>query len=347
MSGRFEGGRRVTLGDIAAVASVSVATVSRALRGDPQISPPTRERIRKLADGLGYVPNVAARSLVSQLTHTFGLITPDVTDPIHGQVVTAFHERAAHLGYSVIVANGYWDPDTEREAFRTFTSHRVDGVVTMGCSLRPTEVVERVAPTPVVFIGSENRILLDSDDDLAKGCIQAEDLDGVRQIVDHLLERGYQHISYLSGRVPASQLLRRYALMEAISERGRTLAGLHSLEEANPEGFLKAARAIKQQGPDAVVCYDDKTALNLMDSFRDVGVRVPDDMAVVGFDDIPFARISNPRLTTVSQPVESMTEMAANMLVQALEEGEMPDSVSVPVQLIVRESSPDRRGADG
>ena len=148
--------RRVTLVDVAERASVSVATVSRALSGDPQISEATQTRVRQIADDLKYVPNVTARSLVMQSSSTFGLMTPDVTDPIHAQVVTGFQQQAAEHGYSVVLANGFWDPDTERRALREFAAHRVAAVAVMGSVLPHAEVKRIMSPSPVLFIGSEH-----------------------------------------------------------------------------------------------------------------------------------------------------------------------------------------------
>src|SRR3954469_13941832 len=114
--------RRVTLVDLAERAAVSVATVSRALSGDPQISAATQARVRQIAADLEYVPNVAAPSLLVQSPAPLALMTPDVTDPIHGQVVTGFQQQAAQHGYSVVLSNGFWDGDTERRGLRAWAA---------------------------------------------------------------------------------------------------------------------------------------------------------------------------------------------------------------------------------
>src|ERR1044071_5101609 len=148
--------RRVTLVDLAERADVSVATVSRALSGDPQISDATQPRIRQIAADLKYVPHVAARSLVLQSPATFGLMTPDVTDPIHGQVVTGFQQQAAEHGYSVVLSNGFRDAGTERRALREFAAHRVAAAAVMGSKLAQAEVKRLLSPSPVLFIGSDH-----------------------------------------------------------------------------------------------------------------------------------------------------------------------------------------------
>src|SRR3954452_10963110 len=179
--------RRVTLVDLAERAAVSVATVSRALSGDPQISEATQTRVRLIADDLKYVPNVAARSLVLQSSATFGLMTPDVTDPIHGQVVTGFQQRAAAKGYTVILSNGFRDAATERRALREFASHHVAGLAVMGNVLSQVEVKGLLSPSPVLFIGTDHVPQSTADSDLARGSLRPDDCDGMRQVVDHLI----------------------------------------------------------------------------------------------------------------------------------------------------------------
>ncbi len=332
--------RRVTLGDVAQRASVSVATVSRALSGDPQISEATQVRVRQVAEQLKYVPNVAARSLVLQSSATFGLMTPDVTDPIHGQVVTGFQQRAAEQGYSVILANGFWDADTERRALREFTAHRVAGLAVMGSVLPQAEVKRLVSPIPTLFLGSDHLPSRGADLDLAKGCLRPDDRDGMRQVVAHLIERGYRTVAYVSGSSGANQVIRRDALVAELAEQGGSEPVVYRADDVDAGGLRAVATQIRQHRPDVVVCYDDKTALNLIDELCTVGLRIPDDVGVVGFDDIPFARIANPRLTTVAQPSDELGRISVDFLLSTLEDGRLPRSRLMPVTLVVRETTP-------
>ncbi len=332
--------RRVTLVDVAQRASVSVATVSRALSGDPQISEATQSRVRQIAHDLKYVPNVAARSLVLQSSATFGLMTPDVTDPIHAQVVTGFQQQAATQGYSVILSNGFWDAGTERRALREFAAHRVAAVAAMGSVLSQVEVKRLLSPSPVLFIGSEHVPSGSGDLDMARGCLRPDDRDGMRQVVDHLIERGYRSVVYVSGSSGATQIIRRDALVAALAERGRAEPVVHRADEVDAAGLRPVAARIRRSRPDAVVCYDDKTALLLMDELRSAGLTVPRDVAVVGFDDIPFARISNPRLTTVSQRADDLGRTSVDLLLSTIERARLPVSQLMPVTLVVRETTP-------
>jgi len=331
--------RRVTLVDLAERADVSVATVSRALSGDPQISAATQSRIRRIAADLKYVPNVAARSLVLQSTATFGLMTPDVTDPIHGQVVTGFQQQAAEHGYSVVLSNGFRDVEIERRALREFAAHRVAGVVAMGCELPQAEVRRLLAPSPVLFIGSEH-VPAKGELDLPRGCLRPDDHSGMQQVVEHLIDRGYGDIAYVSGSSGATQISRHDALVAALGEHGRDLSAVHQPDVVDTAGMRVVAAKIRRSRPDVVVCYDDKTALLLMDELRAAGVGVPHEVGIVGFDDIPFARISNPRLTTVSQRADDLGRSSVGLLLTAVERGKLPPTQLMPVTLVVRETTP-------
>lgn len=274
-----------------------------------------------------------------QSSSTFGLMTPDVTDPIHAQVVTGFQQQAAEHKYSVVLSNGFWDAETERRALREFAAHRVAAVAVMGTVLPQAEVKRLMSPSPVLFIGSEHVPARGAALDLARGCLRPDDLDGMRQVVDHLIERGYRTVAYVSGSEGATQIIRRDALVAALADRGRDGPVVHRADEMDG-GLRDLAARIRASRPDVVVCYDDKTALFLMDELRSAGVRVPDDLGIVGFDDTPFARIANPRLTTVSQRSDDLGRISIDFLLATLESGRLPMSQLMPVTLVVRETTP-------
>jgi DNA-binding LacI/PurR family transcriptional regulator len=330
----------VTLVDVAERASVSVATVSRALSGDSQISEATQRRVRQIADSLQYVPNVAARNLVRQSSATFGLMTPDVTDPIHGQVVTGFQQQAAQHDFSVILSNGFRDEATERRALREFAAHRVAAAAVMGSTLPQREVKRLLSPSPVLFMGSEYITASGATQDLPRGCLRPDDGAGMRQVVAHIIERGYRSVAYVSGSLGATERIRREAFLSAMSARRRPKPTVHRADDLDVVGLRAIAAEISRSRPDIVVCYDDKTALLLMDELRSVGVRIPDDVGIVGFDDIPFARISNPRLTTVSQQSDDLGRVCVDFLLETLQSGKLPKSQLMPVSLVVRETTP-------
>ncbi len=336
------GERRITLREVAIAAGVSVATVSRALNDDPQISGGTRERVAAAAEALGYVPNLAARSLAVRASRTFGLMIPDATDPVHGTVVAGFEAAAHAAGYTVIVANSLGDAARERRAVREFTAHRADGLALMGSVLDLEAITAMVRPSPVVFLNSE-RLKGGRPIQLDLGCLRPDEPDGIRQLVEHLADEGCRRIAFVGvPDRPGSNAVRQGALDTIVRER----LGVAPL---GPFSYLADARAklaaeLRDAGADAVVAYDDRVALGLLDGFRTIGVSVPGDVAVAGFDDIPFAAIANPRLTTVIQPAAEMGALAVAVLLGAIATGELAPTRVLPVRLAVRESTRRRAG---
>jgi DNA-binding LacI/PurR family transcriptional regulator len=328
--------RRITLRDVARVTGVAVSTASRALRDDPQISVATRERVQATAEALGYVPDLAARSLTLGASRTFGLMVPDATDPIHGSVVSGFEQAAHDAGYTTIVANSLGDTDRERRAIRGFAAHRVDGMALMGCYLDNAAVRASVRPSPVVFLNTE-RISRGRRADLAVGCLSPDEPAGVRALVEHLLEQGCRRIAYVGFGRGAGNATRAAAVAEEVAAR---LADAPApILEWRPDDRPGVAAQLREAGVDGVIGYDDRVALGLLDGFRTIGVAVPHEIAVAGFDDIAFAEISNPRLTTVVQPAAEMGAMAVGVLTAAVDTGELAPSRVLPVRLVVREST--------
>ena len=341
--------RRVTLHDVAGDARVSASTVSRALNGDPRIGPETRARVEYVAAQLGYVPNQAARSLVLRATRTLGLLVPEVTDPIHGQAVAGFEDEAALQGYTVIMANGFDHPEREARALQVFARHQADGIAVLGGVLDQRRVLAAVHPSRVVFVDGENPSLAGAIQDLPLGCIRADDGAGVEALVAHLVELGRRRFAYVAGPPVASSIVRGTAIARGLTQAGLSPQDLGYYPGTNidPASATAFAAEVADNRPDALLCYDDKLALVVMDALRTHGLRVPDDVAVTGFDDIPFARLANPRLTTVAQPAAEMGRRAVGMLLGAIDTGVMQPSMRLPVQLMVRESSTTPRADRG
>lgn len=334
--------RRVTIQDVARAAGVSAATVSRALKADTQISSRTRDRVVQLAGQLGYVPNEAARSLVLQHTSIVALIIPDMADPVYGQIATGFEQVISDYDHEVILSSSGNMVDREWAAIEAVVAHRAAGIALLGSILRQDDVLNRVGATPCVFIESENIAYAGYAEDAALGSIRSDDKAGMDQVADHLSERGYRRIAYASGPDVASNLTRRDALERAAKARDIEVAMI----DAGPDDWREPThlvRALLRTRPEAVVCYDDKLALGLMNELRASGVSVPSELAIVGFDDIPFASLMHPRLTTVAQPSLELGREAAQMLIASLNGSGPPESRVLPVDLVVRESTPGLR----
>jgi DNA-binding LacI/PurR family transcriptional regulator len=332
--------RRVVLADVARIAGTSEATASRALKNDPRIGEATRAAVRVAALKLGYVPNAAARSLRARRTHILGLLLDDLADPVHGKVAAGFEEAAASQGYAVFIMTGLHDPEREQRALTAFVEHRADGIVVASCVSDPADVHARVPADRVVFVQPDYPGLADGGEPPARGVVRTDDSAGVAATVHHLVERGYRRIAYVGPGSWASDSLRRAAAAATLERLGH---GPMRFIDAGVDGWRDAtsvAQTLADEPPDAVLCYDDKLALALLDALRSTRLAVPDDMALAGFDGIPAARQSSPRLTTVDVPSVEVGRRAVEMLMASVRDGRMPVSEMLPVRLVVGESTP-------
>jgi len=332
--------RRVLLRDVARLANVSDSTASRALADDPRISLATRTIVKNAAAELQYVPNAAARSLRMRHTSTLGLLIPNLSDPVHGQIASGFEEEASRGGYCVIMVDGEDAPTRERLALKVFAEHGADGVAIVSSAISPRESRERVDPARLVLVQPDHRSLPRHDGPVYPGVIMTDDAAGVRSAVGHLVDCGYRRIGYVEGEAGSSNLIRQAAVAATLRSRGvRTAPRIFPASDDAWRAPGALAEAIAADPPEALVCYDDKLALALMDALRLLGIRVPDDVGMVGFDGIPYTAISNPRLTTVSTPSGEMGRLAAASLIRAIQEGSPPEGRLLAPELVVREST--------
>lgn len=339
--------RRVVLADVARIAGTSEATASRALKNDPRIGETTRAAVRAAALKLGYVPNAAARSLRAQRTHILGLLLDDLADPVHAKVAAGFEEAAASRGFAVFIMTGLHDPEREQRALRAFVEHRADGIVLASCVSDPSDVHRAVPAERVVFVQPDYPALADGREPPKRGVLRSDDTGGVAAMVHHLAGRGYDRITYVGPGTGASDALRRTAASAALEDLG--LPGLRVVE-TGVEGWRDpsaAAHALAADPPQAVLSYDDKLALALLDALRDTDLDVPHDLALTGFDGITPALQSRPRLTTVAVPSVEIGRRAVEMLTTGLREGAMPSSEVLAVRLVVGDSTPVRSAPVG
>ena len=322
---------RVRLRDLAEVAGVSEPTVSRSLRDDPQISAATRAFVRQIAEQLGYVPNAAARNLALRRSQTVGLMVPDVTDPVHGQIVSGFEDEATKQGYVLLISNFRYNASLEYRGLETLISNQAAGIAIFGGVIDPALVQPRSRGTNFVYIGPENLSSLDRQP--SPSTIQAEDSAGITSAVTELVRLGYRRLGFLDGPSVASNLRRRTAAASAVETAGLDRLRIY---KTTADKFTPAAKKLVHDRRDLILCFDDQRALRLLSAVKRLGVNVPDDLGIIGFDDIPFASISNPPLSTIAVPYEKMGQMACAMLLEQLSTGTPTDPVSVDVRLMLR-----------
>ena len=346
--------KMATIREVAARAGVSTATVSRALRHSDNVRPATRERVEEAARALRYRPSGVARSLKLRRTSTIGLIVTDIENPYFPQIVRAVEDAALEHGYSVLLADGRRDPDREIESLDLLGEREVDGLIIASSELtvRHRDRIREV-PCPVVIINSESTVP-------AVPAVLSDNYAGGRLAAEHLLSLGHRHIAYLESPREAGGTAhdRLAGVRSCLREQGVPQDWLTVVPtDEGPDGGERAARQVLEMEPaiTALLCYNDLTAVGTLRGLRSVGLDVPRDVSVMGFDDIRIAPYVDPALTTIRQATDEMARWAVAGLLARIRggreatagavEGEPGETLRLPVELVVRESTtraPDR-----
>jgi DNA-binding LacI/PurR family transcriptional regulator len=333
----------VSIKDVAQVANVTPGTVSRALRDSPRVNPETKKRIQLLADEMGYSPDAQARSLVMGRTYTIGVVVTTMVDPFIGAIVQTIESAAQEQGYTVILSSSNSMPEREIEAVNMLESRRVDGVIVASSRVGSLyqEHLDRLS-VPVVLINS-----LVHQDGGHTYSIGVDNRHGGYLATRHLAQRGHRRIAYVSA--PAyrtDNAERQNGYRDAMAEAGIDADPSLVLPGTGRVGGGQRALPLLlslDPTPSAAFCYNDVTAIGLIDAARKAGLSLPQDLAIVGFDDIAFARFAHPALTTIAQPVAQLGQGAIEMVLTLLSDdvpNEQPvTDVQVCGQLVVRASS--------
>lgn len=331
----------VSIKDIARAAGVSHSTVSRALRNSTLIRPATRTRIQELARQMGYSPDTIARSLVTGRTRTVGIVVTTIADPFVAEVVRGVENRALPSGYSAILASSGGEPEREVAAVEMLRAKRVEAVIVTSSRVGAL-YLDRLEQqkVPVVLINDHS-----ADAGPYTFSVTVDNRGGGRLAAEHLLALGHRRIAFVAAAPGHSDSVERQAgYAEALAAHGLAwdpalvLAG-----DGRAEGGAAAFAALVAlpQRPTAVFCYNDMTAIGLLRAARLAGLRVPQDLSVVGFDDIVYASYVVPTLTTISQPTTALGECAMDMALALAggAPGPVDSHVVMPGHLVVRESS--------
>lgn len=296
----------VTLRDVARLAGVSPATASRALSAPDLVAPARREQVQRAARELGYRPNRAARELITGRTGNLCLVVPDLENPFFAAVAKGVQARARTLGHAVFVADAEEDPRMESELV-AHLGGQVDGAIL--CSPRMTDAdLDRLsAEVPLVLVNREHAPL---------PSVVIDNADGVRQAVTHLHALGHRRVAYAGGPADSWSDSRRRLGLQDVSH------GLSDVEVVNLGHFapvfaggVAAADLVAASGATAVLAHNDLVALGILNRLQARGLRVPEDVSVVGYDDIPAATLVSPALTTVTVPLARLGREAVDLLV--------------------------------
>ena len=296
------------------------------------MAPHTRDKVLDTARGMGYRPNLAARGLVTGRTGNIGLIVPDLENPFFASVTKGVQSRARTSGYAVIIADSDEDPSQEAVLARA-CSKRVDGLI-MCAPRAPTAVIAELADErPLVLV---NRHCGDIP------TVKIDNLEGVRQAMVHLRALGHRRIAWVGGPSTSwSNTERLAALHTVVALRAdTTLLDLGSFQPY-VSGGIAAADLVIASGATAVLAYNDLVAFGLLQRLRQRGVRVPEDISVVGVDNIPMSALTTPSLTSVGIPLVSCGRAAVDMLLSLVREPseEPAHHHDLSFQLVVRDST--------
>jgi LacI family transcriptional regulator len=334
----------VTIKDVARLSGVSSMTVSRVINGSERVSPETRQRVERAIAELGYVPSRLARGLIRQKTGTLALIVPDVANPFFTLIVRGAEDVARRAGYRMILADTRADLTIERDVIEEMLAHRVDGIVIAPVSDRSKGHLQRLARYGVEFVLIDRTVSgIESD------VVTGDNVGGARRLVEHLISLGHRRIGFITESDDVSTARdRRQAYEAALAAAGLSYdPSLIVRSTVDPPGGFEGMRRLLEldEPPTAVFTVNNLVALGAIEAVRAHELEVPDDIALVCFDDIEYASRLYPFLTVMAQPAETLGTLGTQLLLERIEGRgpEQPRVVVLPAQFVVRRSCGARR----
>lgn len=322
----------ITIKDIAKLAGVSYGTVSRVLNDRPGVNPKTKEQVLRVIDEVGYKPNAIARSLVTKQSKSIALIVPDISQPFFGEIALSVDRETFKRGYNTILCNTNFDMEIEKRKLQFVHEKRVDGIIIRPAREDSRQYREMDVPT----------VLISHTDDKFLNYIDIKNFEGGYIAGEHLGECGYKNVAYIGGykeEYLTQERLKgfRAALEENGLELKESMMRFGDLSiKTGYNGFADLLEAGTM--PDAVFCANDQIALGVMHKAEEKGIKVPDQLGVVGFDNEVMTSFPQINLTTISQPADVMGKLAAQILIEKLEnpENDKPIKKLIAPELILR-----------
>lgn len=333
--------------DVAAAAGVSAATVSRVLNpsSDP-VRPETRERVVEAIERLGYRPNDLARALLHRRTNVIGLVVPDISNPYYPDVVRGAEDAALVAGYRIVLCNTDRDAAKANAYLDTLVKTRADGIIVAGGGTDQ-------ALSPDLFQPYGTKVVVVGRHDLPYPSVQIDNVAAAREATSHLASLGHRSVAFIAGPLLSHTVQDRLAGFRAgLEAYGRTaqqrLVKEGDFQEAS--GYEAASTLLEQRAsghdrPTAIVAANDRMAVGAMAALADHGLRVPDDVSLVGFDDVSIASYVRPALTTVAIPSYQIGHAAVRMLVEEPESPPRALPLVLPTKLVLRDTCAPPGGA--
>ena len=310
--------KSVTLKDVARAAGVSYSTVSRALSDSPQIGQETRERIRRLCDEMGYTKNYIARSMVMKKTDLIGLVVPSIDNHYMSELAYYAEVRAQARGYNIMLCNSAPDLRQERTVVQLLVNRQVDGILIVPQEHHSCEDLKPYADqVPMVFLSEDLR-------DQPQSCVTTDNARGAYLGVEYLYSLGHRDILYFGRRRAVTHQLRAEGYLQACRDMGLTLRVVDSsFSRSSPEGGYEMAKELFRKPIDytAIFASTDSNALGIMRAADEMGIQIPEQLSLMGFDNISASALSRIDLTTVEQSKREMATQAVDILLNKIERG--------------------------
>lgn len=335
------GTKMVTIFDVGRVAGVSRSTVSRVLNGKGEVDPKTAEQVWEAVRRLNYQPNASARALVRQRTDTIGIMLAHVSDPFYENIIKGIESVATKRGMDVVFYNSYDDLAGHRRIITSaLETSRVDGLIVVGSHLGDKPIL-----LEMIGRGLPIALIERNFSDLRVPCIVADNRRGAVLAVEHLIKLGHKRIGCITGNLHYQTAIDRLeGYKAALAEHGlpieEELIAFGNFQHESGYAAMKQLLALPSR-PTAVFACNDMMATGALVALSEASLTVPDDMAIVGFDDITLASMVYPQLTTIRQPLYEMGSLAADALIDRIQLGDRAEAVKItlPVELVVRKSS--------
>lgn len=331
-----------TIHDIAKKLNIAASTVSRALNNNPLISEATRKRIKKTAEEMGYRPNTLAANFRTKRTNTIGVIVPLINRHFFSSVISGIEDVAYTQGFAVTISQSNDNFEKENKIANTLISNRVDGlIVSIGMETTKYDHLKLFSERkiPIVFF---DRVV----DTIEAHKIVVDDFGGGLRATEHLIEQGAKKIAHIGGPLNLKIYQNRLAgYFKAMEQAGLEVDDSMVIHNSlKREDGTKAAQKLFQNEikPDAIFCANDTTALSTIIYLKKNGMKIPDDVLVVGFSNEPFSEVVTPSISTIKQPGFSMGRKAAELIIHQIDEKDTRtvfETITMPTELIIRDSS--------
>ena len=306
---------------IARKAGVSISTVSRVMNGSKPVSPELQKRVYDAVQQMNYKPNSIARSLILKKTNLIGVVVPDVSNSFHAQLLSGIEEITAQADYGVMICNVYRNMKQQQKYFNLMLERHVDGIILLHeNTIEELNEFRKMTTTPLVLASVPLEVT-------GIPFVGIDEITAAYDAVSHLIEKGHKEIGLIYGDCTALGILRKEGYERAMKEHGLCVRDEYLTQCPCSVAYgYQAMEQLLHSGaqPTAVFCVSDEMAVGAMDCAYDRGLRVPEDIAFIGFDDIEISQVVRPRLTTIHQPIKEIGKEAARLLIEMIEKKSGP-----------------------